>query len=115
MKVVFFVFISLISFQLYASNQCSNCTIKHLGFGSHYDDLCQSTSCVFVMVDQNVSGRPACSTRAWHFTIDTTTDSGKGTLSALLAAHSTKSPVNIKGSGSCSNYTGAEDLRYVYY
>lgn len=115
MKIITVIFLLIVSVQLSASDQCSSCTIKHLGFGSYYDDLCQSSSCVFIMLNEAVSNRPACSSAGWHFTIDTTTDSGKGTLSALLSAQAAKRPINIKGSGYCSNYSGAEDLRYLYF
>ncbi len=67
-------------------------------------------------MEDAITNRPStCDTAGWHFTLDTTTDSGKGTLSALLSAYAMGKKIGIKGSGYCSNNTNTEDLLFVYF
>lgn len=116
MRILASLLFLILSAQTFSSDACKNCTIKLLGFGPHYDVTCVSTSCVYVMMNESITNRPTnCNTASWHFTVDTSTDSGKGTLSALLSAYAMRKPINIKGSGSCNNSTTSEDLLYVYY
>jgi len=96
---------------------CSNCTVVSVGSGPHYDSACvQSTSCAAVAVRGATLARADCnSITSWNFVFDTSTDSGKSTLSLLLTAMTTGKPVVIEGAGTCNNAAKIEDLRYIYF
>jgi hypothetical protein len=94
---------------------CTNCSIKNLGFGPYYDNFCSSESCVFVMVEGSITGKPDCSDQGWQFVLDTTTSSGQHTLSFLLSAYTAGKNVTISGTASCSNWNRSEDFRYGMY
>lgn len=116
MKLLLSLFCLLVSTYSFSSDECTDCTIRTLGFGPHYDGSCVSTSCVYIQMKDAITNRPLnCIAGGWHFTLDTTTDSGKGTLSALLSAYAMGKKIGIKGSGYCSNSSNTEDLQYVFF
>ncbi len=57
---------------------------------------------------------PACQTKTHSYAFDGTTESGKMTLSVVLAAYAAKKDVTLGGNNTCDLYSGIEDLRYVF-
>ncbi|MDH5232241.1 MAG: hypothetical protein OEY38_19440 [Gammaproteobacteria bacterium] len=101
-----------------ARGTASSSVVASIGFGPYYDNYCNSTSCVFVAVDPpptQVQGDCANYSTGWHFVIDTSNDTGKQSLSALLTAHSTGRRISIEGSGYCktANSGKTEDLYFL--
>lgn len=115
MKKIYFV-VAAISWSILGyAGTCTNCSIKTLGFGPYYDNLCSSENCVFIMLEGNITGKPSCSDQGWQFVLDTTTKSGQHTLSFLLSAHAAGRNVTISGHGVCSNWSRSESFRYGLY
>lgn len=81
---------------------CTNCLIKSIGVGPHYDNACGTGSCVFIALNGTVQGKPTCSTEGWDFVVDTSTDKGKKVLAVLLAAYAGGTAVTVAGNGGCS-------------
>lgn len=98
-----------------AAGSCSNCLIKSIGIGPHYDSICSSSSCAVVMMDAPVQSRPGCSVSSWNFAVDTSTADGRKALSFLLTAYTAGKAVNIAGTGYCSLWGDTESLLYAYF
>lgn len=100
------ILVSLLMFGLgsaHAAGSCTGCTIKSLGAGPYYDGICTSNACIFIDIEQTVTGKPACSSNSdWDFVLDVSTASGRATYALLMAASSAGRPVNIAGSNQCS-------------
>ncbi len=113
-KIYTFLIMILYSLNVNAGT-CTNCTIRNLGFGPYYDNFCSTDTCVFVMVQGDITGKPSCSDQGWQFVLDTSTKSGQHTLSFLLSAYAMKKTITISGNGFCSYWNRAEDFRYGLY
>lgn len=69
---------------------------------------------VFIMVDGSVTDQPACRlTSNFHFAFDTAEPGGKELFSLVLSAKAAKQQLRISGYGTCSKYSGVEDLRWL--
>ena len=87
----------------FAAGTCNGCQIEMLGAGPYYDSLCSSGSCIFIGIEQPVTGKPGCSSNSgWDFVLDISTPSGRSTYALLLAAKSSGQSINIAGSNTCS-------------
>lgn len=98
-----------------AGGTCNGCQIKNLGAGPYYDGICSSGTCVFVKIEQTVSGRPSCaSNQGWDFALDTSTASGRATYALLLSAYAAGQTINVAGSNTCSiSSSGVENLYFA--
>jgi len=120
----FFVFVSPIFLSVisYAATygDCTNCEVSSIGTGAHYDGYCTTSSCAVIQVkhDENGSFTPSdanCGSTSWQFVLDTSTDSGKTTLSQLLTAFASGKKVGIGGNSICNAALKAENIRFVYF
>lgn len=97
-----------------AGGECGGCTIKSVGVGPYYDAICGKASCTFVAVTGSIQGKPACAGTDWNFVIDTSTISGRTSLSMLLTAYAANKSINIAGSGQCTLFSAGENFLYAY-
>lgn len=100
------------------ADSCTNCTVRSIGIGPYYDEICNK-SCAFIAMNEPVIGNQTdgCRTSdSWHFVLDTSTESGKNALSALLTAYVAKQPVTIEGKNNiCTLFSGSEDFNAMYF
>jgi len=90
-------------------------TITGIGVGQYYDDKCAgSNSCVVIMVE-NHHPKSGCRTDSWAYAFDASTDTGKNTLSLVLAAELSGQKVVIGGTGQCTVKASSEDVKYIYH
>lgn len=109
--------LAFFSADTFAEGMCFNCTVKTIGIGPHYDELCttssgRSMSCAFVKVAGAFVNRPTCS-GDWNYVIDTSTQSGRNALALLLTANASGKTVQISGTGVCSFYSQSENFFYA--
>ncbi|MCX4030494.1 hypothetical protein H0A36_26220 [Endozoicomonas sp. SM1973] len=114
MRKLFTLLFLLVLTNFVSAGVCTNCKIKSIGIGPHYDNLCIKNACAFILVEGNLNDIVPCSTGSWHFVVDTTTDSGKSALSLLLMAHAADKRISIAGDGSCNYSREAETFLYSY-
>jgi len=87
----------------FAAGTCNGCRIKMLGAGPYFDSICSSGSCIFIDIEQAVTGKPGCSTNSsWDFVLDISTASGRSTYALLIAASAAGQSINISGNNYCS-------------
>ena len=102
------------------AGSCTNCVIESIGTGPSFDRECPSSSCALVRINKESGSfmRDPCSTTlSWHFALDTSTASGKTTLSQLMTALNSGRPVVIGGDNKCTIYSSGtiEDLGHMYF
>ena len=89
--------------------------ITGVGLGPTYDAACiGDDSCVVIKVASNHE-KAGCNSNSWDFVFNSSTDTGKNTLSVVLAAEMSKRTVVIGGTGLCKLFPSTEDLTYIYY
>ena len=87
----------------FGAGTCTGCTIKMLGAGAYFDGICSSSSCIYIDIEQAVTGKPACSANSsWDFVLDISTPSGKSTYALLLTASTAGQSLNLSGTNHCS-------------
>ncbi len=97
----------------YATNYTG--VITGVGVGASYDSACTGTdSCAVVKVSSSHE-KAGCNKNSWDFVFDTSTDTGRNTLSVVLAAEISQREVVIGGTGLCDMHSITEDLMHVYY
>jgi hypothetical protein len=114
-----YVELSLLIFSLLISNLAMATeyrgVITGIGAGSAYDTHCVGEdSCVVVKV-ASTHTKAGCNSNSWDFAFNSSSDTGKNTLSLVLAAELSKRLVVIGGTGLCDLNPTVEDLRYIYY
>lgn len=78
--------------------------VTNLAINKTYGNL------VFIQVSGIPSGAPVCSNSSWHYTLSLGNTSDKELYAMLLMAYSTGVPVNITGTGTCSQVSFVESL-----
>jgi len=115
MKIFKVLCLLLVVNSVCAAGYSSNATVTRVGTGPLYANACGTTACAFFTVSPVPISAPGCADHAsgWHFATDTSTEIGKQTYAALLAAYSSGATIRIEGKGTCLANTTVEDLLYV--
>lgn len=101
------------------AGSCDNCFVESIATGPSIDRDCASGSCVLVRI-KTAGGRfvpdPCSKSTGWHFALDTSTASGKTSLTQLLDAHTNEKRVVIGGDNNCRihNSGNVEDIGHIY-
>lgn len=112
-KTTIFLLIVTTSNIVFGAGTCFDCQIEKIGQGPYYDSACTKPSCVFIKMNKDIASRPSCSIAGWDYVIDSSTDSGKATLSTLLMAYAAQKSVNVSGNNRCTLYAEYEDINYI--
>jgi len=106
MRVRLLLLSFLLSFDLHASTFQG--TITKVTQGPLYGPL------VFIKIQGTSSDIPMCWTNGtFNYVVDTCTVAGRNTLALILFAKANAQSVTVSGYGTCSQYQGVEDLRYL--
>ena len=111
MKIIFNVLASLTlvwSFSSQAGSSIDPTKITQILIGPKFGNN------VIIEISGTASNRPNCHTnQRWDYVFDGSTESGKATLSVVLAAYATQKDVWLAGAGGCGLYGGLESLDFV--
>ncbi len=90
------------------ASDVASTTIKEVAVGPLFGNN------VFIALSSIPTDSPTCHTNSgYSYVFDASTESGKITLSVVLAAYATKTNIKIGGISDCVIYNGVENLNYI--
>ncbi len=118
-KILIATVLLILSHTVTAGGLVEGTTIKSVGVGDHYTNLC-GYPCVVVKTEitpQLHGSDGICSySGGWHFSINLNSTEASSIVSVVLAAEAAGGLVGIKGKGVnyCTANSGVEEIRYIY-
>jgi hypothetical protein len=90
-----------------AGSSAANAHIKKLQINKGYGVF------VFINIDVVPTGAPACESGTWQYTLSLTNPGDSQMYAMLLTAYTTGAPVDLGGTGACSDVGFVESLSAV--
>jgi hypothetical protein len=90
-----------------AGSSATNAHIKNLQINKNYGVF------VFINIDVNPTGAPACESSSWQYTLSLTNPGDSQLYAMLLTAYTSGAPIDIGGTGACSDVGFVESAAYV--